>query len=215
MHRPIALFLLAALAGCDGAGCDAAGGNAAFRASGEVIAFGGGDGGAGNACATCHGLSGEGDGRLTPRLAGLDPGYLRRQLDDYASGRREHPAMRAIVRRLSGNDRALVAGYYAALQAPTERLSQTSSLFQSRCAQCHGVNGEGVGPGNPPLAGQPPAYIAAQLSAWRAGKRRGDPASGMLAISQELTPGEIDFLAGHAAVLPPAGHPPPVPAASR
>lgn len=195
-------------------GCGSGGGNPAFRATGEVIALGGGDGGAAYACATCHGLNGEGDGRLTPRLAGLDAGYLRRQFDDYANGRREHADMRAIVRRLSGEDRAKVSAYYAALPATGSALPRTSALYAAKCAQCHGAWAEGMAPGNPPLAGQPPAYVAAQIEAWRSGKRR-DPMGVMLAVSRALTPEEVRLLADHGAAPPPPAHPRPAPAASR
>lgn len=211
MRSPLSLLILAALGGC---GDMARGGNPAFRATGEVIAMSGGDGGAANACASCHGLRGEGDGRLTPRLAGLDAGYLQRQLDDYANGRREHAEMRAVVRRLSGADRTKVSAYYAGLPATAAELPRTSALYGAKCAACHGAKGEGLGPGNPPLAGQPPAYIEAQLDAWRSGKRR-DPMGVMLAVSRELVPAEVRLLASHgAAPLPPA-RPHRVPAASR
>src|SRR5690606_23988349 len=99
-----------------------------FRATGETIAMSGGDAGAAAACFTCHGIEGEGDGRLSPRLAGLDAGYLHRQLDDYASGRREHEAMRAIAKKLTAADRSKVASYYAALPPP---LSEPLSITQS------------------------------------------------------------------------------------
>ncbi|MFC0205854.1 c-type cytochrome [Novosphingobium soli] len=188
--------------------CGAEGGNPAFRSTGEVIAFSGGDGGAAHACVTCHGLRGEGDGRLAPRLAGLDAGYLHRQLDDYANGRRDHKAMRAVVRRLSGEDRARVAAYYAGLPGTGTPFAQTSALYRARCAGCHGVRGEGGDAANPPLAGQSPAYIAAQLEAWRAGKRRGDGMAQMLQVSRALTPEEVRLVAGHAAPpLPPARRP--------
>src|SRR3546814_5173118 len=78
----------------------------------------GGNGGAAAACSTCHGLEGEGDGEVSPRLAGLDPGYLHRQLDDYANGRREHEAMRTIALRLPEEDRRKVSAFYASLPAP-------------------------------------------------------------------------------------------------
>lgn len=209
MQRHLSLLAAVLLAGCGPAG-----GNAAFRATGEVIAFSGGDGGAASACATCHGLKGEGDGRLAPRLAGLDAGYLHRQLDDYAIGRRDHAEMRAIVRRLSGEDRAKVSAYYARLPKTAEKLTQTSTLYAERCASCHGAQGEGMGPGNPPLAGQPPAYIAAQLEAWRSGKRR-DVSGAMLAVSRALSPEQIRRLADLSAAPLPPEHRRPVPAASR
>lgn len=211
MLRIASILVLAALSACGADG----GGNPAFVATGEVIALGGGSGGAAHACATCHGLKGEGDGRLTPRLAGLDAGYLHRQLDDYANGRRAHAQMRTIARRMSGADRAKVSAYYAQLPSTAETLPKLSALYQAKCASCHGARGEGVGRGNPPLAGQPPAYIEAQLLAWRTGLRRGDGAGEMLAVSRALTPAEIRHLASLAAVpLPPARRP-PAPEASR
>ena len=41
----------------------------AFNADGRLIALSGGSAGAANACVACHGLKGEGDGNLAPRLA--------------------------------------------------------------------------------------------------------------------------------------------------
>jgi cytochrome c553 len=194
MFRLLTLLVPVALGGCQ----VAPGGNPAFLASGEVIAFGGGNGGATNACMSCHGLSGEGDGRLAPRLAGLDAGYLHRQLDDYATGRREHAEMRAVARRLRGEDRAKVSAYYAELPSPEGTVPWMSALYQAKCAECHGPQGEGLGPGNPPLAGQPPAYVEAQLNAWREGRRR-DPLGVMLEISRTLTPQEVRQVANPAA----------------
>ena len=195
-----------------------------FRATGETIAFSGGDAGPTGACATCHGLRGEGDGRLTPRLAGLDAGYLHRQLDDYVSGRRDHKEMRAIARKLSGEDRAKVSAYYAGLAPPAPPSSGASSSALGRrlyeagdprrglasCASCHGPNG---GPGNPPLAGQPAAYVAKQLAVWRTGKRHNDALGEMREISRRLTAAEAAAVAAHVAALP-ARRPPPAPEAS-
>jgi len=197
-----------------------------FSASGEVIAFGGGDAGPTAACMRCHGLSGEGDGGATPRLAGLDPGYLHRQLDDYANGRRDHAPMRAIVRRLDGKARARVSAYYAglafegtetegseSLQGATLYLHGDPARGLQPCAQCHGAAGEGVGPGNPPLGRQPAAYLAGQLNAWRTGRRHNDPLGEMREISRRLSAAEIRVVSRYAAGLPGLG-PPEVRAAS-
>src|SRR3546814_17966149 len=80
-------------------GCDAPSYRDPFRATGETIAMSGGNGGAAAACFTCHGLEGEGDGEVSPRLAGLDPGPLPPQLAAFATGRRPPEATRAISRR--------------------------------------------------------------------------------------------------------------------
>ena len=68
-----------------------------YTAAGEVIAMSGGDGGAANACFACHGMAGQGDGVAAPRLAGLDAGYLQKQLRDYASGLRSDATMTPIA----------------------------------------------------------------------------------------------------------------------
>lgn len=218
--RALPFFLLAPLMGC-GAPLH----QSPFRATGETIAFSGGDGGAKAACATCHGLAGEGDGRESPRLAGLDAGYLHRQLDDYADGRRDHLVMRTIARRLSDRDRAKVAAYYAGLAPPPmasgggnpagDRLYRFGDPGRglAACATCHGMRGEGVGAGNPPLAGQPAIYLSAQLKAWREGKRRNDPLGEMREISRRLSPSEVAAVSAYAAGLSP--HRPPDREASR
>ncbi len=82
-----------------------------FRETGQVIAMSGGGAGAANACFTCHGLDGGGDGAGSPRLAGLDPGYLERQLIAYADGRRHHKQMSHIAGVLADRDRGAVSLY--------------------------------------------------------------------------------------------------------
>ena len=161
--------LLGALAG----GCSAVERTSAdrFTVTGELIALGGGDAGAQHACFTCHGLDGHGDGAGAPRLAGLDAGYLQRQLDDYASGRRRHPEMGYIAARLKSPERQRVSAYYARLAfapgpgparpAPRLYVAGDPARGLPACAACHGLRGEGSGPANPALGAQPAAYLAA------------------------------------------------------
>ena len=218
-----ALLALAATAGCSPPERRV---GERFSASGELIALSGGDSGASNACFTCHGLDGGGNGAVAPRLAGLDRGYLVRQLDDFAAGRRRHPDMEFIARRLSPSERQMVSAYYAAMPRSVERqvvslpppplyLTADPARGLPACASCHGEDGAGVGYGNPPLAGQPAPYLAAQLEAWRSGTRRGDAANLMQHISRRLTPDEIRSLAAYAAALPGASPRPESREASR
>ena len=191
-----------------------------FTASGELIALSGGDAGAANACFTCHGLDGRGNGAGAPRLAGLDRGYMTAQLEAYASGRRYHPEMSWIASKLTPVQQDAVSAHYAAMPFVPQKPSTAQTdgaaalLYQqgdparglASCASCHGKVGEGVGSGNPPLAGQPAAYLAEQLDLWRAAKRRNDAGNVMLRISQALTPAEAAALAAYASALP--GGPP-------
>ena len=188
-----------------------------FTATGELIALSGGEAGPRNACFTCHGLEGQGDGQGAPRLAGLPVGYLAKQLQDYADGRRPDPSMHAIAGKLSQEQRLSVAQWYAAMPPPAPTTQPTGAaspdivaLYHQgdaerglkACAECHGAQGQGVGPANPPLAGQPPAYLAEQLKLWREGKRKNSPQGVMLQIGQALDEPEIAALSAYAAGLP-------------
>lgn len=210
------LFVVSAmvLSGCgsyDSAGADR------FARTGELVALSGAGAGAEGACFTCHGLDGAGDDIAVPRIAGLNQGYLVSQLDAYADGRRQHPQMAAIASEMSQRERLLVADHYARMpfsagnspaQGPAPALYVKGDPERGipSCASCHGVRGEGVGPGNPPLAGQPAPYLADQLRQWRQSRRRTDAGNVMQRISSQLTPREVEVLSAYAASLP--GGPP-------
>lgn len=176
-----------------------------FSANGQVIAMGGGNGGPANACFTCHGLDGMGDGVSVPRLAGLDAGYLQKQLQDYTTGVREDPVMHEAARWLDDDDRRAVAAWYASLPPrgsprpapapPSIWLAGDRTRKVAACADCHGVGGEGVGPGNPALAGQPAAYTVDQLERWKSARRRNDPRNIMKDAVEGLTAAEIAAIA--------------------
>lgn len=181
----------------------------AFEQSGELIALSGGDAGARGACVTCHGLNGEGDGNLVPRLAGLDRGYFARQMEFYTKGMRRHPQMAWIANRMDGPAREKLARYYAALPVPPSREGMENSCEAAKlyhhgdparglpsCASCHGADGAGNA-GNPPLAGQPAPYMSEQLRQWAQGERYGDPLYVMTRISRVLTDAERNAVAGY------------------
>lgn len=208
MRTPLPLiglsFALAALAACDSTRGQT---DAAFSADGRIIAMSGGAGGAANACFTCHGLQGQGDGVSAPRLAGLDVGYLQKQMEDYASGLRPDDQMTRIAKALNQKDRRAVAAWYAGLPAspaqtapaapaPAIYLSGDPSRGIVACASCHGVEGEGTGRGgNPQIAGQPAAYTLEQIDRWKSGKRRNDPRGVMAAAVKSLSDPEARAIA--------------------
>jgi cytochrome c553 len=218
ISKLLAFTLLAACGTVDRGAADQ------FTATGELIALSGGDAGAPNACIACHGIDGRGNGAGTPRLAGLDRGYMAAQLEAYASGRRRHPEMEAIAKKLTAGQQDAVSAYYAALPfasaqtnppPPGGGLETSAAILYHRgdpargldsCASCHGARGEGAGPANPPLSGQPAAYLAEQLDQWRSSARRNDPENVMLKISQTLSLQESAALAAYASGL--RGDPP-------
>ena len=189
-----------------------------FTRTGELVALSGGEAGARGACHVCHGMKGEGDGNLVPRIAGLDQGYLVRQLDYFADGERQHAQMSWIARRLDNDDRLRVADYYARMELPlkarsgaasVKRLPVARRIYQhgdpqrrlAACATCHGTRGEGVGTGNPAIDRQPAHYISAQLRQWRTGKRYGDPLGAMHEVAMKLSEPEITALGDYVSRL--------------
>lgn len=195
--RVAALFLLLTASAC--------GGPVTGRAppAGELIAHGGGPGGPRDACFTCHGFSGEGDG-LTPRLAGLDAGYVAKQLLDYSNATRPDSVMTPIATRMTDADRHAVAQYYAAMSVSAPRGPAAPLALYQRgdaergirsCAGCHGADGAGKGPANPAIAGQPAAYTAEQLRRWKRSERRNDARDVMGQAARGLSEEEIEAIA--------------------
>ena len=188
-----------------------------FTAGGEIIAMGGGEGGPANACFSCHGLDGAGDGVSVPRLAGLDAGYLQKQLADYAEGRRADPVMSPIARWLDDADQRAVAAWYAAMPPPSSTpgraappdiyLTGAPARGVAACADCHGADGQGLGAGNPAISGQPAAYTLEQLRRWKTAERRNDPRSVMTDAAAGLTGTEMQTIAAWLEHAPSAPRP--------
>ena len=70
-------------------------------------------------CQGCHGIPGWRTAfpevYRVPKIAGQHPQYLVKALQDYKSGARTHPSMRAIASSLSDADMQNLAAYYAQL----------------------------------------------------------------------------------------------------
>lgn len=67
------------------------------------------------------------------------------------------------------------------------------------CAACHGMDGVGLAPIYPNIAGQKKSYISKQLSDFKSGKRQDPTMKGMASL---LTPLDIENLAEYYAQLP-------------
>jgi cytochrome c553 len=159
------------------------------------------------ACAACHAANGVTDGSGNfPRLAGQSAWYMARQLADYASGVRANAIMAPIAKALSADDRAAVAGYFAATSGPYllpkpadatliehgRRLARVGDGAKAlpACNNCHGPGGTGEFPAIPYLAGQYADYTGQQLKAWQSGSRKNSPES-MADIAKRLDDRDI------------------------
>ena len=78
------------------------------------------------------------------------------------------------------------------------------ALAESQCKDCHGVDGKGVSPGIPHLAGQSAAYLTLALREYREGKR----AHAVLqSITRGAPEGDLDNIAAYYASLAPPAPP--------
>jgi thiosulfate dehydrogenase len=171
-------------------------------------------------CMSCHGPAGAGMAATAyPRIAGLDAGYLAKQLGDFRSGRRKNPIMATMAVNLTEREIAAVSAYYAGLPVPPppaqppagKAAKSATDLVQwgdwtgrglPACRQCHAPGGNGIGSTFPGIAAQQASYIKAQLQAWQAGTRSNDPLGLMKAVADKLTPSEIDAVAAYYAAKP-------------
>ncbi len=136
-------------------------------------------------CTTCHGADGRGnEGVQAPRLAGMEPWYLKRQLENYRDGiRGTHPddiegvAMQPMAAMLT--DESIqdiiewVGGwnYVPAEHTISGDIDAGRTLYQP-CATCHGAAAEGnEALGAPALAGQNDWYMVTQIRNFLAGYR--------------------------------------------
>ena len=137
-------------------------------------------------CAACHGANGEGNQQLNaPKLAGLDPWYVKRQIGYYKSGvRGKHQddipgqTMAPMVAALDDASINNVAAYIATLDdEPAEEtmngnVVRGKKYFAATCGVCHGPQGNGVWAVNAPqLSGMSDWYLARQLNNYKKGIR--------------------------------------------
>jgi cytochrome c553 len=66
-------------------------------------------------CAACHGADGKGR-KDNPPLAGMDPEKFTKAMAEYKEGARDHKMMTALAKKLSDEDIANLAAYYASLK---------------------------------------------------------------------------------------------------
>jgi cytochrome c553 len=141
-------------------------------------------------CLLCHGADANGNyGIRAPKLSGMEPWYLTRQLENFAAGIRGTP-----VEDESGHEmwpvgeRTRREGVLeAAVQfigtlrskkpAPTLSgdIAHGKQLYQT-CAACHGAKAEGNATLQAPaLASRSDWYLVTQLKNFKAGLRGADP----------------------------------------
>lgn len=175
-------------------------------------------------CTACHQEDGNGlstDATTWPRLAGMDAGYLLRQLQLFQDGERVNAEMQGFAQMLNAGQMEDVAAYYASLPAkapeaaqdfPDELLAKGEKLalqgdwdhYVVACSKCHGPGNQGIGSQFPGIAGQHANYISSQLHAWQDGTRKGDPQGLMHTIASHLDEQQIAAISAWLSTQPAA-----------
>ncbi len=170
------------------------------------------------ACASCHGMHGQGVAvQNGPRLAHLNEDYMDAQLEAFASGSRQSSVMGPIAKKLTSDQRAELSAYLAGLPAAHEPSASGRHANLTRgehiasigdwsvqappCGSCHGPQGGGVGNLTPPLVGQSQDYLFRQMTAFRNGDRTG-PLGLMSGIAKRLAIADLHAVAAYYAGRP-------------
>ena len=134
-------------------------------------------------CSACHGLNGLSVSNAMPILAGIQPAYFKKAIEDYATGKRPSPEMEPYAKAVKVLGVDELAAYFAAQKKepttikPDAAAAERGKAAAAQCALCHGPDGRGD-PAKmvPDLRGQPPGYLKSQMLLFKADKRSpGDP----------------------------------------
>lgn len=140
-------------------------------------------------CTVCHGIQLRGNRVIeAPRLSGMEPWYVERQLIAFKNGWRGAHAdddagleMRPMAAALSDAGIADAVEYVHAVESEPPPATVTGDATRGRslyssCAACHGSNAEGnKALGGPALTGTNDWYLVRQLRNYKSGLRGQDP----------------------------------------
>lgn len=161
-------------------------------------------------CSACHGVTGESNSPMFPKLAGQQKQYLIAQLSDFKGHLRTNPDGAAYMWgfvNLSSSQIDQLADYFSS-QAPMHGTKESSPalargemIFRSglpdsgvtQCSACHGAAGEGNGL-FPRIGGQHANYIVKQIHLFQKTEQRprGEP---MKQVAHAMTDADTEAVA--------------------
>jgi cytochrome c553 len=148
-------------------------------------------------CLGCHGIESYKNAYPTfsvPKLRGQHPEYIVAALQGYAKGDRTHATMHAHAASLSDQDMQDIAAYLSGepVKSAGKPVGTPPAPVTGICQTCHGVDGVGIQPEYPTIAGQHADYIEHALESYRSGARKNSPMALLMAQSaKQLKPEEI------------------------
>lgn len=174
----------------------------------------------GKTCVACHGRDGSKAIQMYPNIAGLDPVYTLKQMDEIASGdrlsgndARGYPrtqGMKDVMHLVSPQERKAIADWLSTLPPPkpagqpadAERIAKGKALYEeSECVACHGPDGKEPQTEMPAVGGQKREYIVLQIKEIRDGIRKNGMAESMVPFAQKLNDEQADLVADYLAQI--------------
>ena len=155
-------------------------------------------------CAGCHNEDGNSAVPEFPKLAGLDPAYITKQIMDFKKYKRVSEIMGPMATQIPDAEIEALAAYYSKQKRTPGEVTDVNLAAQGRlifedgivasavpaCSGCHGDKGEGTDK-FPRLAGQHAAYLNTQMSNFRNIVRNNDARGVMRAITLRMTEQEM------------------------
>lgn len=166
-------------------------------------------------CASCHGSQGNSTEPGVPSLAGQGREYLHKQLLAFKLQRRLG-VMSGIALGLNSTEIDQAATYFsqqiprwnaAGSSAPRSDHGRTiynvgiAANHVPACASCHALDGGGLLPAFPRLAGQHAPYLVDQLRAFRSNSRLSNPNATMRKVAAKLSDDDIQAVADYIASM--------------
>ena len=171
-------------------------------------------------CIGCHGIVGYQASfpeiHKVPKISGQGAKYIATALNEYKTGARKHPTMRAVADSLSEQDMANIAAYYeahviaqsgaaAAGKAPPAPSARVAELLtKGNCVSCHGDNfAKPIDPTYPKIAGQHADYLYVALKSYKTENKQlvGRSNGVMAGIAKQFSNDELKALAGYVGSL--------------
>ena len=151
-------------------------------------------------CTGCHNEDGNSTAPEFPKLAGLDPAYITKQITDFKKYKRVSEIMGPMAAQIPDADIPKLAAYFSKQKRTTGVVTDAKLASQGQqiyddgivssavpaCSGCHGEKGEGTD-NFPRLAGQHTVYVMTQLNNFKNIVRNNDARKVMRAITSRMT----------------------------
>ncbi len=156
-------------------------------------------------CIACHGAR---DTAFLPIIKGQKEEYLVKAIKDFRSGERQNPLMNPPAGKLTDEEVAYLAKFFASRPAPksVHRVTDEASyeagkkISLATCVSCHGVEALAADPTLPKLSGQRKAYLVKTLTDFKTGLRKNEV---MKTIVDELSEKDVSAVAEYYSNLEP------------